>query len=286
MRDNSKRDHLKRPLVGECAMEKGVPIRAISRGLAVLQAVNRHGSLTMMEIAQASGVPYPTACRIVQTLLHEGMIEKEPSRKRYRATLLVRTLSVGFQDEDRLAAIARPHIAALTKRVAWPTSIASRVGNMMMVRESTHHQTSLTFSHYYPGFTLPLLECASGKAYMAFASEEERANILQGLKSLDAAPDKYAALLLETGTLLDEVRRNGYATQARNRYSATPGKTSSIAVPVFEDGKVCGALSLIFFASALTMEQAVARFVGDMKATSEAISAEMGGDARAPAAAA
>lgn len=77
-------------------MEKGVPIRAISRGLAVLQAVNRHGGLTMMEIAQLSEVPYPTACRIVQTLLHEGMLEREPGRKRYRATASVLTLSSGF----------------------------------------------------------------------------------------------------------------------------------------------------------------------------------------------
>ena len=55
-------------------MEKGVPIRAITRGLSVLQAINRGGSITMMEIARSSQVPYPTACRIVQTLLHEGMI--------------------------------------------------------------------------------------------------------------------------------------------------------------------------------------------------------------------
>lgn len=76
-------------------MEKGVPIRAITRGLAVLQAVNQHGSLTMMEIAQTSRVPYPTACRIVQTLLHEGMLEREPGRKTYRATPLVLTLASG-----------------------------------------------------------------------------------------------------------------------------------------------------------------------------------------------
>jgi IclR family transcriptional regulator, mhp operon transcriptional activator len=77
-------------------MEKGVPIRAISRGLAVLQTVNQHGSLTMMEIAQTSRVPYPTACRIVQTLLHEGMLEREPGRKTYRATSLVLTLASGY----------------------------------------------------------------------------------------------------------------------------------------------------------------------------------------------
>jgi predicted transcriptional regulator of viral defense system len=77
-------------------MEKGVPIRAISRGLSVLQSVNKHGGLTMMEIAQLAEVPYPTACRIVQTLLYEGMLEREPGRKRYRATPSVLTLSSSY----------------------------------------------------------------------------------------------------------------------------------------------------------------------------------------------
>ena len=61
-------------------MEKGVPIRSITRSIAALKAINRHGSLSMMEIAKASEVPYPTACRIVQTLLYEGLIEQEPAR--------------------------------------------------------------------------------------------------------------------------------------------------------------------------------------------------------------
>jgi IclR family mhp operon transcriptional activator len=82
-------------------MEKGVPIRAISRGLSVLRAVNVHGALTMMEISQASEVPYPTACRIVQTLLHEGYLERERGRKTYRTTALVREL--GQPQEQRAA---------------------------------------------------------------------------------------------------------------------------------------------------------------------------------------
>lgn len=90
-------------------MEKGVPIRAITRGLAVLQAVNQHGSLTMMEIAQSSRVPYPTACRIVQTLVHEGMLEREPGRKTYRATSSVLTLASGFMGGSSEADTIRMH---------------------------------------------------------------------------------------------------------------------------------------------------------------------------------
>jgi IclR family transcriptional regulator, mhp operon transcriptional activator len=253
-------------------IEKGVPIRAISRGLAVIQAVNRTGSATMMEICKQADIPYPTACRIVQTLLHEGMIEREPARKRYRPTSLVQTLSTGYQDEDKLVSAARPFIVALCKKLAWPISIASRVGNTMMVRDSTHKLTSLTLSNYFPGFTLPLTECSTGKAYLAYCSEEERFNILNGLRKLDAAPDKLATLLLKDDTLIRDIRAKGYATQVRNAYTATPGKTSSIAVPLLRGEQVMGSMALIFFASAMTMDEAERLYVDDMKATAQQIS--------------
>jgi IclR family transcriptional regulator, mhp operon transcriptional activator len=256
-------------------MEKGVPIRAITRGLSVLQAINRGGSITMMEIARTSRVPYPTACRIVQTLLHEGMIEREPARKRYRATALVQSLASGFHDDSRLVAIARPHIDALCSRLLWPISVTSRVGAHMMVRDSTHTKTSLTLNNYYPGFTLPIMECSSGKAYMAFCSDAERGHLIEGLRTIEGAAERMATLLLSNDSLLKEIRRNGYATQSRNAYTANPGKTSSIAVPLFRGEEVVGSIVLIFFSVAMSMDEAIRQFLAPLSATAQAISGEL-----------
>ncbi len=251
-------------------------VRAISRGLAVLQAVNRGGSITMMEICRQSHIPYPTGCRIVQTLIDEGMIEREPARKRYRPTALVRTLSLGYQEEGDLVAVARPHIVALTGKLAWPVSIATRVGPMMMVRDSTHKLTSLTLHNYAPGFTLPIIECSSGKAYLAFCDPEERRGVLNGLRHLDGPAERLAVLLTSSEKMLADIRARGYATQARNAYTATPGKTSSIALPLFQNGRVVGALALVFFASAVSMSEAENRYVADLRAVAEAISVALG----------
>jgi len=250
-------------------------IRAISRGLAVLQAVNRGGSVTMMDISRQSRVPYPTACRIVQTLMTDGMIEREPARKRYRATALVKTLSYGYQEEDNLVAVARPHIVALCKKVAWPISVTTRVGHMMMVRDSTHKMTSLTLNNYAPGYTLPLTECSTGKAYLAFCDPEERADILRGMRELQGPAERMAILTLHDEAFFRDVREKGFATQARNAYTANPGKTSSLAVPLFRKGHVCGSMALIFFSSAMTIRQAQDAFLDDLKRTAQAISAEL-----------
>jgi IclR family mhp operon transcriptional activator len=256
-------------------MEKGIPIRAISRSIAVLQAINRAGSLSMVDIAAASGVPYPTAYRIVQTLLHEGLIEREPTRKCYRPTPLVQTLSHGFEGHGRLVTAARSHIVALTHKVGWPISLATHVGHRMVIRDSTHSLTSLTFNNYYPGYTLPILECASGRVFLAFVGDEERRGLLATLRAIPANAENQALRLFESGALAAEIRRHGFATKGRNRYTKNPGKTSSIAVPIFDRDGIAGALTLIVFASSMSISDAVERYVDDLRMAAEKISLEL-----------
>lgn len=257
-------------------MERGVPIRAISRAIAVLSAINRRGSATMMEISKSAEIPYPTASRIVQTLLHEGLIEREFARKRYRATALVHTLSMGFQAEDQLVVAARPHIEALCNELKWPISLATRVGTRMMVRDSTHKLTSLTFSNYYPGFTLPIAECATGKAYLAFCGDDELEAIIAGWRATDNETSKQGLLMVRDNIILDNIRADGYALQMRNLYNDEPGKTSSIAVPVEgDDGELIGSIAVIYFASALKADTAIEQFLEPLQKTTSAIQRDM-----------
>lgn len=257
-------------------MENRVPIRALHRGLAVLKAINRGPSLSMMEIARSSEVPYPTACRIVQTLLNEGVIEREPNRKRYRPTALVQTLAHGFQGDTELIAKARPHLVELTRSVGWPITLSTHVGHSMVIRDSTHALTALTFNHYHPGYAIPVLDCASGLAYLAHIDEESRQLLLNSLKLLPKRVNLHVIELLENGELVQEILDEGFATRVYNRFTYNPGKTSSIAVPIVKsDGDVAGAISLAFFCSATRMSDAVAKFVAPLKSAAAAISKDI-----------
>lgn len=257
-------------------MERGVPIRSISRSIAVLQAINRQGSLSLMEVARSAGLPYPTACRIIQTLMHEGLIECEPMRKRYRATALVQSLSAGFRDSGRLLAEARPRIVELTRQIGWPISVATHVGASMMVRDSTHTLTSLTFNNYAPGYTVPILESASGHAYLAYADDMERQTIMETLEQLEGPSDMLA--MFKSGLLVRRIREDGFATRDRNVHTANPGKTSSISVPVFDQGRVVAALTLVFFATAMPMAEAVRRHGDALKSCALDIAAALCGN--------
>ncbi|MFN3817799.1 helix-turn-helix domain-containing protein [Blastomonas sp.] len=260
------------------ALDRGIPIRSISRAIAVLQAINRGGSLNMMEIAQASKVPYPTACRIVQTLVYEQLVERERGRKRYRPTAMVQSLSHGFTGHSVLLQLARPHIAQLTRDIGWPVTISTHVGSTMVLRDSTHSLTSLTFNEYHPGFAMPILECASGIAYLAFCDEGERNTIL-GHISPDADDDtRHMLQLLTHGGLLATVRKNGYSARSYNQFTRNPGKTSSIAVPLMRGGKIEATLSVAFFAAAVAVANATKDLLPPLQKCAKSIEADL--DAR------
>jgi len=251
-------------------MEKGVPVRSISRCLALLQFVNRHGPASLMEIARAISLPYPTTIRIVQTLVHEGMLECEPVRKYYRVTDLVQTLAVGSRESSALLTASRPHLVALTQMHGWPMSIATAVGPSMMVRDSTYDMTSRAFNKYYPGYTFPMLECAAGHAHIAFASDTVRDCLLDGLASDHKT--SVALAMFRSGSLTKRIRSDGYAMNDRTPHSMNPGKCSSIAVPILEHGCVAGVLSLTFFSSSMSMAQAEQRYAADLLLHGQAIS--------------
>ncbi len=256
-------------------MDKEAHIRSIGRSLAVLREVNNAGSLSMMEISKKVGIPYPTACRIVYTLQEEGMLEREPSRKYYRPTPLVQSLSHGYQDHGELVTTSRPYLEQLTRELFWPVSLTSRVGQFMIVRDCTHALSAMALNNYQPGAAFPLLECASGHVVLAHADAQDRSNWLNAAAAADSPPDPLTLQLLGSDDFINNICQQGYAMRAYNQFTNTPGRTSSIAVPIFEHGEVSGALTLIYFSVAMRPEAALTRYLSALKAAAFQITQDL-----------
>jgi IclR family mhp operon transcriptional activator len=256
-------------------VEQDAPIRSISRALAILRVINRKGSLSLTEIAKTVNLPYPTALRIVRTLVDEGVIEREPTRKWYRPTALIQSLAYGFQNNDQLVMVARPHIVALTEKVHWPISIVTPVGNVMVVRDSTSTMTPFTFNHYYPGWQVPLAVSASGRAFLANASAEVRHELIAYYEAHGSEGEVATLRAFERQGEADRIQSLGYATAARNAYSASPRRTSSVAVPLFQEDMLLGSLTMVFFSAAMPLDVAVERFVSSLQTVAAAIGADM-----------
>lgn len=260
-------------------MDRGVPIRSISRCITVLQAINRHGALSLMEVARKAKLPYPTACRIVQTLIQEGLIECEATRKCYRPTGLVHALSRGFHNRDRLVTTARPFMVALTRKVGWPLLVSTRVGHSMMVRDTTDDLTALTTEHFPPGHTMPLVDSPAGRLFLACLEGENDGMAGDAVRNAEDEALMQAAC---DATTRARIRADGYLVSEVEPRWTHPEGTSSINVPLREDGRVTGVLSLLYFSATVDARHAVDRYLGDLVATAAAITAAVG----APSAAA
>ncbi len=251
-------------------MKEESPTRSICRFLSILKVINRIGPVSLLTISKEIDIPYPTVSRIIQTLLESGLIERVDKTKCYRATGKTLSLSNGFADRDRLAMAARGQMEALTARIGWPLALVTRVGASMVVRDSTHHLTSLALSRCPAGFKFPVLESAAGHVFLSYASDEERECVLRGLAM--AGGRSAIMSLFESGAPMARIRAGGYATYERGQRELDPGKISSIAVPILEDDRLAGVLTVMLFASAMPMSEALRRYLDALQGTAAEIS--------------
>ncbi|MBK5517924.1 helix-turn-helix domain-containing protein [Pseudomonas sp. TH10] len=246
-----------------------IPIRAVSRSLQVMRLINQHESLSMMEVSRLSQLPYPTTSRIVQTLVHEGLLCCEQVRKRYRATELVKALSASYLDRGDLREVARPYLLELTERHNWPVIISNQVGQSVEVQDSTYGLTSTAFNIYPTGYRIPLLECAAGHAYLAFADDQTRDCLLRGLEHVGS---QHPALeRFKSGHYAEWIREFGFAAYERTMSTANPGKTSAISVPLKQTHRRHAQISLSYISSAMTMAEAVKRYAEPLRNAAAAI---------------
>lgn len=210
--------------------------------------------LTQIEIAHATKLPYPTVWRILMTLIDVGLVEVVPVSGHYCLTSKALALSAGFQDRLQLVRRYRRAMDELCREVMWPISLSTPAGNSMIVHYSTHSATSLTYTVYQPGYATPMGKTASGLAYLSALSDDESARLIRGL----------GLARLDLKILQDHIARaraDGFGTYERSDFNPTPGKLSTIAVPLRVDDSVAGALSLSYFVNAFPLKTAVERYI-------------------------
>src|SRR5579871_1462844 len=109
-------------------------IRALSRGLKVLTALNRLQRAAISDLTGDTNLPRTTIYRILETLRLAGYVERD-AHDCYRPTIRVRALSEGFDVEALLVQLAKPLLLRLSAEIAWPIGIATPFGTKMLNRE-------------------------------------------------------------------------------------------------------------------------------------------------------
>lgn len=236
-------------------------VRGLSRGLAVLRAMNQlgHGA-SAGELGELVGLHRTTVKRLLETLQGEGYVRASASDGHYVLDINVRNLSEGFRDAEWISTVAAPLMGELMKEVVWPTDLCTLDVDAMVIRETTHRFSRLSLHRNMVGRRLPLLATATGRAYMAFCPEAERKQIVAMLGK--RKNDENAALARDPealATLLQRTRRQGYGKSFGEWRSEK--RIAAIALPIRAPDRLLGCLNLVYLAKAMPIREAAERYL-------------------------
>ncbi|AFJ89356.1 transcriptional regulator, IclR family [Burkholderia vietnamiensis] len=254
-------------LNGVFAVTTYTNVRGLARGLQVLRALNamEDGHATSQQLADLTGLHRTTVRRLLETLMEEGFVRRSTSDDSFRLTLAVRSLSEGFTDTERIATVAPPIMGQLLQRVAWPSDLTTPDGDAMIIRETTHRFSRLSFHRAMVGRRLPMLLTAAGRAYFAMCPDEEREDILELLRS-GAGGDEQQAFARNDALvrkLIRRVRDDGFGSN-HGDWTAQ-AKIGAVAVAISADERVIASLNVIFLSRAVRLEDAVRRYVPELQ---------------------
>lgn len=256
------------------------PVQSVVRAIELLRALNRQPVSTIDGLHKQTGIPKPSLVRMLQTLASQGLVIHAPQYGAYQLTAEVTSLSAGYHSEPRLVEAARPVADALTREIKWPLALAILDVDAMVVRYSTIPNSPLALLHSTMNMRLSLVSRALGRAYFAFCAAEEREALLDILRQSQSPEDALARDARAVKRIVAETRAHGYAL----REPGVRPVSGTLAIPVFDGRRVAASLGLTFFASTLSNEQAVERYLPRLRAAADEIGARLKTLGEAPAA--
>ena len=238
------------------------PVRALNRGLMLLQELNRLGSGRPADLARAAGLDRTTTYRLLATLEDCGLVRTSPATDEYVLTEKVRTLSDGFTEQDRTLQIVSIHLGTLFQKVIWPTDFATFDRGAMMIRETTHRFSPYSVHRAMVGQPRPLLTSALGRAAFAGSSAQERTTMLEFIRvthrNTAQAPRWIES---QVDQLLAEYAKFGYSRSI----GYADKKVKAIGLAVRTVTGAAAAINLVFFRSSMSFETAAERYLEHMQ---------------------
>ncbi|PXW27506.1 DNA-binding transcriptional regulator [Paraburkholderia caballeronis] len=247
------------------------PVQSVVRAMQLLQALNTRPVSTIDVLHKQTGIPKPSLVRLLQTFAEIGVVRHAPQHGAYLLTSRVCSLASGYHGEPKVVEASAPLLDDLTKRIKWPAALAMYEDNAVFVRYSTIPISPLALLHSTIDMRLSLVSRALGRAYLAFCDNDEQDFLLTALQSSKYPEDHCAQDADSIRRVLDEVRRDGYA----KRDPGVRPVSHTIAVPVLYANRVQASIGITFFASTLSVPQAVERYLDDLLDTADRIAAAL-----------
>jgi IclR family transcriptional regulator, pca regulon regulatory protein len=262
-------------------------IEAIARGLDVIRAFGPgQPVMSLAGVAAASGLPRPTARRILLTLEQLGYVrqagaavpgQQVPSSGGYELTPRVLDLGMSYVLSRGLWEIARPHMEALVARTRESTSIAQLDGSdiVYVARVAVPKIVTLAVTI---GTRFPAMQTSLGKVLLAALPPAEAERVLAEPSRSGITPP-WQPDAAERAAALREVRARGWALTDEQLAHGI----RSVAVPLRDgDGRVIAAINVNSHAAETPLDVLIGRHLPLLLQTAGSISADWAARQSAP----
>jgi DNA-binding IclR family transcriptional regulator len=199
-------------------------IQAVDRAIALLKSVAASATPpTVLELARDCGINRSTAWRLLRTLEHHGLVDRDPITQRYTVGYGAITVAAAVTD-DALVRRVRPLLAKLATATGESVTLAvAKRFNLVYVDQVDPPNVMVPNWLDKP---LPLHATSGGKAFLAWLGPDERDAVLPK----DLA--RYTPHTVTDRERLDrefaEVRKVGYALCAREYEEFSSGASAAV----------------------------------------------------------
>lgn len=184
----------------------GSRVQSVDRAVMLLRAISASARPpTAWDLARACGLNRSTAWRLLGTLEHHGLVERDPATGRYGIgyTALEVAAAAGY---DGLARRARPVLERVARDAGESIMLAAARRFSLVYVDQVDPPTVPTAN--WLGRQLPLHATSAGKVFLAWLPEDEREAVLPSV--LERYTER---TVVDRGRLwesLADVRRDGY----------------------------------------------------------------------------
>lgn len=204
-------------------------VQSVERAAELLKAVATPGEpQTAPELADRVGLNRSTTWRILATLEHHGLVDRDPETNRYTVGHGVVQLA-GASGYEALARRAHPLLRRLADETGETVNLAipQQLELVYVSQVQAHHVMTANWL----GRGVVLHATSTGKAFLAWLPEDERAAALGG--KLDRHTDTTLTEARALEPELRTVRRRGYAV-SRGELEAALWGVSAPALDIHE----------------------------------------------------
>lgn len=250
-------------------------VRALERGLAVLFEIRRSRAASLKELHDSTGLPKATLLRMLLTLSKHGLVWQRLADGAFLPSRLHDDTGWQADSTTALAELASPHMAELRRKVAWPSALAVPRLDHVEIVETNSSIDRLDSAILGPvGVKLSYIHTATGRAYLAACSPDERAAIIGRVRPEDA--DKASTAAIER--IVADTQARGWSERDpphpwpdRNRSEVVTDGRRSIAVAVIAHGHAAATLNITWPAHRMPVKEVVAQHLATLQAAAGAI---------------